>query len=210
MVGSHLIMAKKETAIFGAGFIDFKQMTISENIYYVRGKLSRVICELKYKKPIEIFEPAFCLLNYFNNIKPIREVGVFPHYIDTELKYNDSHVYSVCEGVETVTDNILSCKNIITSSLHVYIVARLFGRGAAFIPCKNIIGNEFKVCDYLSYFDISFNEIQITQENTIERELIKTFNNPLKPEQQEINKYLTDLKKWCNDFQMRHDYKKDC
>lgn len=139
--GSILEFALPGDTIFGAGHYRDEKIDLSEmRVLALRGKNSG-------DAPV-YGDPAILLpLMYFPEIKKTKEVGYIPHlwcqdsfpeFIDVNLPWKE------------FVDEILSCKKIVSSSLHGFIIAQAYGVKAEWILDERIPGAEIKYQDYLT------------------------------------------------------------
>ena len=193
--GSVLGVADIEHHIFGAGFMDVTDSCKSNHIHYVRGRLSRHLLMLMGRNidGVGIHIPAFCLAEFIKDKNPVLETGIAHHYVD----YSGKGI-NVCNDVEVVVNEILDYKNIITSSLHAYIVARMYGRGACLVRTTNpISGDGTKYIDAMSCFGEYPQMKIITDVDGIKQEVERTYNKPIKFDNKQfildLNEYLQTI-----------------
>jgi pyruvyltransferase len=191
MDGSILGAVKPDMHVYGAGFMNITDSCKSSNIKYVRGEISKAMLKVQGidVSNIKTHIPAFCIAEFIQDKKPTKDREFAFHYID----YSDFGI-DVRKPVETVVNDILDCKNIITSSLHAYIVARMYGRGAALVKTKQTIaGDGMKYVDAFSCWgEKSYIPMDIKNDTGIENELKKTYGNPIKFSNKEYLKDLND------------------
>lgn len=149
VVGSILNWDIKNVICWGAGIADKDAYIGSKNILSTRGPLSK-------KRAIEcgnqcenasIGDPALLMPSlYYPKIKESNTIGVFPHYVDLEHVYknlnNSYKIISPLNSVETVIDEILSCKRIISSSLHGLILAEAYKKETQWVKFSDRIGGD--------------------------------------------------------------------
>jgi pyruvyltransferase len=102
-------------------------------------------------------DPALLLPIYYK--VPFRknkyEIGIIPHYVDfkkvkRKLKDGEVNVINICDSVENVIYEIVSCERTISSSLHGLIVSHAYRVPSLWAEFSNrIIGKGFKFKDYL-------------------------------------------------------------
>lgn len=152
----------KNVVVWGSGFISYskKPMASPLKICSVRGPLSRkkyldsgITCP-------EIFgDPAILCPRYYNpNIQKKHKLGFIPHWKDVgmslvakvkEIEGDEVKVIDICGGIESFVDDILSCENIISSSLHGLIASDSYGVPSLWIRLSdNPMGDFFKFHDY--------------------------------------------------------------
>jgi hypothetical protein len=89
-------------------------------------------------------------------------LGIIPHYVDYEkvmIQYEGLKdilvINLMTNNVEEVTDAILSCKKIISSSLHGVIVSHAYQIPAVWVEFSNkIFGDGIKYQDYFESVDL--------------------------------------------------------
>lgn len=146
--GSILSACNEHSIIWGAGLAQFYPFIKPKNICAVRGNVTRdMVTEFQYSCP-QIFGDISELLPliYSPPFEKTRVVGFVPHYIEYKGEGCD-----LLQPVEKTIDYILSCEKIITSSLHAFLTARAYGIDAEFYKSNNVIGQELKIEDALSY-----------------------------------------------------------
>jgi pyruvyltransferase len=106
---------------------DYKDL----NVYAVRGPLTRDFLLSRGIKCPEIYgDPALLLPRYFKR-EPISSlqntIAIVPHCSQIQQQFGGYHVINPLDDVEQVTHQILSCRAVISSSLHGLIVADAYG-----------------------------------------------------------------------------------
>lgn len=156
----------EESTIWGSGIID-ENNTISyipKEVLAVRGSLTRdVLLRNGIDCPAVFGDPALLLpLIYCPKIKcKLYKYGIIPHYIDFDLPHVQQFMkehpdilfikFKGYSNLKDVIDKILSCENIISSSLHGLIVSDAYGIPNIMVKFSNrIMGGEFKYKDYFS------------------------------------------------------------
>jgi len=189
--GSILGVVKPNMHVYGVGFMNVTDKCESNNIKYVRGEISKAILKAQGfdVTNIEIHIPAFCIAEFIQDKKPTKDKDYAFHYTD----YSDLGI-DVRQPVENVVNQILNSKNIITSSLHAYIVARMYGRGAALVRTKQpVAGDGMKYVDAFSCWgEKSYIPLDIQNDSGIENELKRTYGNPIKFDNKQFLKDLND------------------
>jgi len=146
--------------IWGSGLIESYGSIHNADFLAVRGIITqRRILELGYKAPLVLGDPALLLpLIYSPEIKSQYELGVIPHFRHYDeavnmFKGTDVPVIDLrSDDIELVTRTILSCKKIVSSSLHGLIVPHSYGIQAVwgqFFSSK-LSGDDVKFLDYFS------------------------------------------------------------
>jgi pyruvyltransferase len=141
-------------------------------ILAVRGQLTRqkfiesgIDCPEVYGDPgllvPELFEVAST---------PDDHIGVVPHIIDLELMgqipmdKKGLRIIDLTAPIETVLNQIYSCKKIISSSLHGLVVAHAYGIPAAQVKFSDrILGDGFKYMDYCQSVEVPYQEQDCTR-----------------------------------------------
>ncbi|MFA5050970.1 MAG: polysaccharide pyruvyl transferase family protein [Patescibacteria group bacterium] len=156
-VGSIMTALRKNDIVWGTGCIrDIPYMVNYPcNFLAVRGKLTEELLGVK----IGVYgDPALLLpLFYRPTIEVKNTIGVIAHYVEKNepffkrLKADGVKVIDVEQDYKTFVDEVLSCEQIISSSLHGIIIAEAYGIPAKWvIVTDKVIGNGFKFRDYLS------------------------------------------------------------
>lgn len=80
-------------------------------------------------------------------------LGVVPHYADAELRKRwRGYPVDVRGGVERVVAQVATCQRVVTSSLHVLILADSLGIENRWEPSDAVIGHGHKFRDYAAAF----------------------------------------------------------
>ena len=132
----------------------------------VRGPLTRNLLRIHGIEIPQIYGDPALLVPFFYNkkIKKKYEVGIILRWSENywnNLEYCDGikKIYFGTGDIETVLDNILACKKILSSSLHGIILADAYNIPSAWIDTKSANGYNFKFYDYM----ISVNKVQQPQ-----------------------------------------------
>lgn len=156
LCGSIMNKATNKSVVWGSGFIQQNSTCKQpQRVYAVRGKLTRQrLVDLKIDVPYIFGDPCLMLPKFYNpKIEKVHEIGLIPHYsdYDTVKEFKNIHVIDVCQPVEKVIDEVLSCKKIFSSSLHGLILADTYKIPNLWIGINNLIqGIGFKYLDYYS------------------------------------------------------------
>jgi pyruvyltransferase len=148
--------------VCGAGKM-FAESTVDlsrARVLAVRGHLTARSIR-HYSRDIVFGDPALMLPLWFRQRPAIHELGIVPHWTDTELwsRFKYGHLIDPTAHPEQVVQDITSCRRIISSSLHGLIIADAFGipRRAELFPRAithaHHEGGDFKFRDYASVFD---------------------------------------------------------
>ena len=160
VIGSSLGYSSARTVVWGSGFISAQQ-TLREapkRICAVRGPLSRErLLSLGIACPEVFGDPALLYpLFYLPKAEPRFDVGLIQHCreagevsVPTFSSGISVRLIDICGGLRDVIDAILSCRCIISSSLHGVIAAHAYGVRAAWIRLSDRPkGDGFKFRDY--------------------------------------------------------------
>ncbi|NGM63425.1 polysaccharide pyruvyl transferase family protein [Sphingobacterium sp. SGG-5] len=163
VVGSILQWVKNNCIVWGAGFISDKncgKISKPASVLAVRGPKSREIYLNHNIQCPEIYgDPALLLpLMYYPRHSKRFKFGIIPHYYDYDhpwvskmRKRNDVLVIDlmVFTNYQLIVDQILSCENILSTSLHGIIVADAYRIPNLHITLSDkIFGGDFKFQDY--------------------------------------------------------------
>jgi pyruvyltransferase len=179
----------KNTIIWGSGFMTESERIhgIPKRICAVRGPLTRdnllktgLKCPEVYGDPVLLYPTI-----YKPKITKKYKLGVIPHYIDKENKLlkkfannSDILLIDIESSINTVVDQIVSCKYIASSSLHGIIAADAYGVPSVWIKFSdNIIGGGFKFRDYFGSVGRSETEPLVICEETTVDDIYDTFYN---------------------------------
>ncbi|TRX37060.1 polysaccharide pyruvyl transferase family protein [Flavobacterium restrictum] len=163
VIGSILQWSQNNCVIWGAGFISDKKIRVvkPKKIHAVRGPLTRKIFLDNNIECPEIYgDPALLLPFIYDPVITKKyEIGFIPHFMNKNSEYvkhfeNDKNctVLDILERVDyqVFVDNMLSCKSIVTSSLHGLIVAHSYNIPVLWVQYSvELVGGKFKFEDYL-------------------------------------------------------------
>lgn len=156
--GSIIMHVDKHSIVWGSGIISQNDTFTDALFLAVRGpRTYQRIKELGYTCSPQFGDPAILLSKYFRpDIIKEFDIGIIPHYVDyakiSSLYQNDEEIRIINllnNDIEKVTQQILSCKKIISSSLHGVIVSHAYD-----IPCiwvqfsDKLFGDNIKFQDY--------------------------------------------------------------
>lgn len=147
--GSILSACNEHSIIWGAGLAQEYPLVKPKKICAVRGWVTAFMtgAHKDLETPLVFGDIAELLpLIYSPPFEKTRVVGFVPHYIEYKGEGCD-----LLQPVEKTIDYILSCEKIITSSLHAFLTARAYGVEVEFYKSNNVIGQELKIEDALSY-----------------------------------------------------------
>lgn len=159
-IGSIIVHAKKDSIVLGSGLIKKKQKPNPlANYKFVRGPYTRSrILELGGTCPQVYGDPALLLPLIWEHQTPEYEVGLVPHIINYEEAKENFPYYKIIDltkDPKVVTQEITSCKKIISSSLHGIIVAHAYGIPAAWVKFSNkLVGDDIKFYDHYTSINL--------------------------------------------------------
>ena len=204
--------ATEETVYFGAGSImsltsSFKNAVVwgtgimfrherfkkPSKVLSVRGPLTRKrFLEQGYDCP-EVYGDIGLILPKFYNptIEKKYKIGLIPHYVDYEKCKNlfenneDVLIIDLCDPVETVVNNMLSCELTASTSLHGIIVSHAYNIHCCWVRMsEKIAGKHTKYLDYYGSLNM-FNLTPVQIKNTITTpeliNIIENYDNPTFP-----------------------------
>ena len=134
--GSIMRLAHSKTFVYGSGIRDCDQLVDKCRCLVVRGpRTRRRLMELGTFCPPIYGDPGLLLPSYYNpSISKQYVLGLIPHIIHYErIAHSYANISTVLvinlanPNVESVIDQILSCKSTISSSLHGLIVSDAYG-----------------------------------------------------------------------------------
>jgi hypothetical protein len=123
----------------------------------VRGPLTRdIIVKAGWPCPERYGDPGILVPHFFHpRLSKTHDIGVVPHYVDLADVYSAYgrdqaiKIVHVTDPVEKVVMDILSCRTILSSSLHGIVMAEAYS-----VPCTwvefsdGVVGQGFKFRDY--------------------------------------------------------------
>ena len=191
-IGSIMKFSKPNDVIWGTGIIDGKSIGIDpKKIYAVRGPLTRKKLISVGREVPEVYgDPALLfprIYNPSNVIEKKYEFGIIPHYADfkdpkildilEKLESIGVKVVNITAGVYHFVDELLSCKNIISSSLHGLIASDAYGiPNVRCILGNNVTGGDFKYEDYYQSIGRSHNMVSLNEYTDVSVDTLSRFN----------------------------------
>jgi len=206
--GSILTYSDKHCVVWGSGIISKEYPIKKATFLAVRGPKTReYLLKLGYNVPAIFGDPALLLPNYFNPKTGEKyKYGIIPHYNDMKIvknwfsNRNDIHIINMrTNNIEEKTREILSCKNIISSSLHGMIVAHAYGIPAVWQKFSNkVFGDDIKYQDYMESVKLDFYSPKIKKDIFTDLELQDLFDKlPSLPLLKNIEELKVGLMKVC-------------
>lgn len=163
VIGSILSHVSDECVAWGVGSFGTEtpaQISTKASYLAVRGPLTRnKLDNLKIACPRVYGDPALLVPDYYRpDIEQTHEVGVVLRWSEhgRNDKFNVTGVKKIFLGsddIEGTIDEMLSCKRIVSSSLHGLILADAYGIPNAWLDSPTPKGKEFKYWDYLISVD---------------------------------------------------------
>ncbi|MGW1455060.1 polysaccharide pyruvyl transferase family protein [Salegentibacter agarivorans] len=207
-IGSILHHATKHSIVWGSGIIDHEQEIAKADFRAVRGPQTRnFLLKLGYSCPKVYGDPALLLPKYYNpKVEKEYKIGIVPHYHDckkaVELFQGDPEIKVIdllTMDVEETTRGILSCENIISSSLHGLIVAHAYKIPALWVEFSDkIFGNGIKYRDYFESLKLPYYKADFIETAKSVEELLKLMQGkPLLPEDDQLEKVQEGLLDSC-------------
>ena len=163
-VGSLIVGDLSNSVIWGSGVIadQIKLEIKPKEILALRGHYS-----LKKIQEVggncEIFgDPVLLFPEFFSNknVKKKYKYGIIPHFKDKtsvgiqkihDLQNPEIKIIDIQSGIEDFVNDVFSCENILSSSLHGLILAEAYGIPTCRIVLSNKLeGGDFKFYDYYS------------------------------------------------------------
>ena len=164
-VGSIIsVFNRRSIKVWGAGLMNRNDNIQKASFYAVRGKYSQKrLEELGYKSPEVIGDPALLLPLLIDPASKRYQLGIIPHFVHYEEVKNaniseEILVINLLNDIDTVTENITSCRYTVSSSLHGLIVSHAYNIASLWVNFSDdkIVGDNIKFKDYFSSVAISF------------------------------------------------------
>jgi pyruvyltransferase len=163
-VGSIIVGDLSNYVIWGSGIISEKTtlLTKPKEVLALRGfntlKKIREVggdCDV-FGDPVLLFPEIFSAENSVKKYK----YGIVPHFKDKssigiqkihDLQNPEIKIIDIQSGIEDFVNDILSCENILSSSLHGLILAEAYGIPTCrLVFSEKLLGGDFKFYDYYS------------------------------------------------------------
>lgn len=166
VIGSILSSCTEFSTVWGAGLsYDGEPIGKIGKIHMVRGELSKkAVREVGIECPDFVADPVWTLPLFYNRtISKKHKLGIFPHWVDFEqCREHYGHLKDVfignllCDNPEDIIDQIRSCEQVISSSLHGIVTAHAYGIPVRWVEFSDkVFGNGFKFSDYYSSLGIT-------------------------------------------------------
>jgi len=206
--GSVLAHVTKRCIVWGSGIISKQDPVAEAEFLAVRGPETYNYLKAKGYAVNKVFgDPAIVLPNLYNpSIEKTYKLGIIPHYVDYDTINNwykddkDIKVINLLnDDIEAVINDIVCCKNIISSSLHGVIVSQTYQISAVWVQfSKKLSGDNIKFVDYFRSVNIQPYTGAFIQEKKTEDELFSILNEfPNLPEEGVINNLRDTLMQVC-------------
>lgn len=163
-IGSIIVGDLSNYVVWGSGIISEKTtlLTKPKEILALRGhntlnKIKEVggNCEV-FGDPVLLFPEIFPAKNILKKYK----YGIVPHFKDKQsagmikienLQNSEIKIIDIQSGIEEFVTDVLSCENILSSSLHGLILAEAYGIPTCrLVFSEKLLGGDFKFYDYYS------------------------------------------------------------
>ena len=186
VIGSMIEHSTSKSIIWGAGAIEGGERKLKSSpldIKAVRGSLTRDYLLKNMIDCPEIYgDPALLIPLVYNQEVPMKhELGIIPHVSEinhpevNRLQQLGVHVirFDKYEHWHNVIDEIRSCRNIVSSSLHGLILSDAYSVPNGWIALSdNLLGGHFKFLDYFSSVQRDQLIPLIINENTTKKDLL--------------------------------------
>jgi hypothetical protein len=159
-VGSLARWFCEDSIVWGAGVIDYDEPKWRPfETLAVRGPYTRQqMVDRGFSCPDVYGDPAILMPMFYRpSLLPTYELGIVPHYCNyaeaCQIFSGDPSVkvVDVRSAVESVINDLLACRRIVSSSLHGLILAHAYGLPAAWIEfSKRPDGSGVKFLDYFA------------------------------------------------------------
>lgn len=210
VIGSILSHSTKKSIVWGSGIIKSNENVNAREFLAIRGPKTRErLLQLGKLNVPEIYgDPAILTPEFY---KPIIEnkykVGVICHYVDFEeisLNVKDENIKVInllTNNVESKIDEILSCKYLISSSLHGVIIGHAYNKPSLWVKfSEKLYGDDIKFYDYFKSVSLEINNPTLIKGEMNELSLlnlIKKNQEFLLPKKSVIEELKINLMKVC-------------
>lgn len=163
MIGSVINKSSATTYVWGSGIIKKNEKIKGGKFLAVRGpRTAKRLEELGFKAPKVYGDPAILSPLIYQNTESAKyEIGIIPHFFNyktiNEFDYDKQQILVIdllSDDVEFVLSQMLSCKKIISTSLHGLILAHAYQIPAVWWKYSELNGDDVKFYDYLESVDI--------------------------------------------------------
>ncbi|TVQ07822.1 MAG: polysaccharide pyruvyl transferase family protein [Balneolaceae bacterium] len=216
--GSILHMATRKTIVWGSGMIQKTDRIRKAAFLAVRGPVTRnLLLKQGHDVPEVYGDPAILMRDiYFPETIKKYHLGIIPHFVDyraVEEWYKSEDGVVVIDllnnEVKPVLDQILSCRLIVTSSLHGLIVAHTYGIPAVWVQFSDkLYGDNMKFEDYMTSVGMNYYNPEYVGEKLepgeLENRICSTESLPDETVLLQIRKGLLDV---CPFYLNRIEYK---
>ncbi|NLP58159.1 polysaccharide pyruvyl transferase family protein [Lutibacter sp. B1] len=207
-IGSVLMHITENCIIWGSGIISKEYPIKKATFLAVRGpKTRQYLIDQGYDVPEVYGDPALLLPEFYNPVleKKFR-FGIIPHYNDykeVSKLYKSQKDYVVIDlmtnNAEDVTDLLLQCERIVSSSLHGLIVSHAYRIPAVWVQFSNkLFGDGIKFQDYFESVELVPYIPTITEELLILEQFESLFvTYQSLPKKETVEKLKVGLMKVC-------------
>lgn len=206
--GSILSQVNGKCTVWGSGIIS-KELPIKNATFTaVRGPQTRIhLLKQGYSVPEIYGDPALLMPVFYNpKIDAHFEIGIIPHFVDyqavVKMYGNNPNIKIIdllTNDVEDISNQILQCKKIISSSLHGLIVPHAYGIPAIWVKFSDkIFGDGIKYQDYFESVEIESYDAQYMNEIISEEKMNAYFEqNNVLPKKSKIKQLQDGLLSVC-------------
>ena len=210
-IGSIITSANKNSVVWGSGIIKANENVRKATFLAVRGPKTRErLLHLGYNVPEVYGDPAILLPKFLMlKVDKKHDLGIIPHYVDyplvKEAFKNNPNVKVIdflTHSIEKTTEEILECRQIISSSLHGLIVSQSYGIPALWVKFSaKLSGDNIKFYDYFESVGVNCQEEYALNAEALSEEklvsLLKSTPNNLLPQSQMLALRQEQLLKSC-------------
>ncbi len=206
--GSILAHVTKNCIVWGSGIISRKDEVEEAIFLAVRGPETYDYLINKGYSVKKVFgDPAIVLPKYYNpKVGKQYELGIIPHYVDY-TKVNDWYkgdksvkvINLLNNDVEAVVIEILSCKQVLSSSLHGVIVSHTYNIPSVWVEFSNkLSGDGVKFVDYFKSVKIEPYQAIFFNKKINHSDVLDVFNENISlPKENVINNLSARLMSVC-------------